>query len=169
MSTTSLGFRYPSSLDPIRPYEHIQNLATDVNGSLLGRNPIQADAGLSANYTFTGSMTDLPGCLISINMPTAGLAAYMVSWSGDVQLMTAGNVTGSIHLMVDGVQVGRPAVWNPGNVAAGARNSPASSATGVLVGTGTHTFKLQALGAISSGVLRLNAVNTGLSVLVLPY
>lgn len=169
MPTTSLGFRYPSSTDDVRPYEDIQFLATDVNGSLIGRNPLQADAGLSSNYTLTGTMTDLPGCSVTINVATAGLAAYMVSWSGDCQLVTAGSLTGSIHLMVDGVQVGRPAVWNPGNVIAGARNSPASSAAGILTGSGNHVIKLQAMASITSGSLRLNAVNTGLSVLVLPY
>lgn len=41
MPTTSLGIRYPASTDNYRPHTDMQNLATDVDGLLVGEGPIQ--------------------------------------------------------------------------------------------------------------------------------
>lgn len=174
MPTTSLGLRYPTSTGNVRPYEDIQNLAQDVNAILVGRTPVQANSALTALVTLPGSPTDLVGTSITVNLTTAN-AVYLAAWTMAGQLMSNGNVTGIVTLMVDGATASPQAIWNPANVVAASgspRGGQGQQVSGILSGAGNHTFKLQ--GSISrptgtTGDIRLDNLHTCLSVLVLPY
>ena len=171
MPTTGLGFTYPASTGHARIWEHVQTLAEDVNDVVSNRTPLQGQGALSSLYTLTATQTDLAGTSITINVPTAN-AVYLASWTMSAQLMTAGNISAICQLMVDGVAQAPQAIWNPGNVAAGARGGQGEQVSGVVSGSGNHIFKLQAARVFPSGTtgdIRLDNIHTCLSVLVFPY
>lgn len=171
MPTTSLGLRYPSSTDDVRPYEDIQFLATDVDTALTQRAPIAETVALSSQYTLTASVADLPGCTITKTTPRANCVA-LITWMADCQLFTLGTASlmAVINAMVDGVDQAAPqSVWGPGNqsVQTNTRGTTAGSMVVVLASAGSHTFKLRAAKASASGDIKLNTQATSMTVVIL--
>lgn len=167
MGTTFLGVRYPESTSHTRLWEHIKAVADDATTLVAARGHFKGSAALAGTFTVPAAMADVTGVTLNIGTTYAN-ATWLAWWTADFQLITAGNYTGVCQLVVDGVAASEQALWNPGNVTAGARATVGQSAAGTLGGVGTHTWKLQAgaaAGATGSG--RLNGLHTKLTVLVL--
>lgn len=129
---------------------------------------LRSSASLTTAYTLTTSMADLTGATLTVTTPYAN-AAYLALWTADYTLLTAGSLTGVVQLVVDGTAVTQPqAIWNPANVAAGARATVMQSTSGSLATAGSHTFRLQGSYVGASGSLRLNAGHTQLTVVIFP-
>ncbi|WP_420124384.1 hypothetical protein [Nakamurella sp.] len=174
MPDTSLGITYPASTAHTRLWEHLQELAADVNAILVNRTPLRGDGALSSLYTLTATMADLAGATVTINVPTAS-AVFLARWTMAGQLMTAGNISAVSQLLVDNVAQTPQCIWNPANVTAATgspRGGQSQQVSGTVSGAGNHIFKLQAQRVFptgSSGDIRLDNIHTNLSVLVLPY
>lgn len=171
MPTTSLGITYPASTGHARIWEHIETAADDVNDILVNRTPLYGQGALSSLYTLTNTQTDLAGTSFTINVPTSN-AVFFAKFKMAATLVTAGNITAVCQLLIDGVAQSPQAIWNPGNVVAGARGGDDNQLAGALSGSGNHTFKLQAARVFPAGTtgdIRLDNIHTCLSVLVFPY
>lgn len=140
-------------------------------------NPVAFQLQLAANYTLTGSATDLtltnvtPGFAAgttSVVVPAGGMTGLAV-WQGDFQLTASGAVTvATLDLVIDGsVPTGAPeALFDPGNVT-DARATP-SAAWPFTLTAGTHSFGLRAAVAPSVTNVRLGLKHTALSILLHP-
>lgn len=139
-------------------------------------NPAAFQLQLASDYTLTGSATGLsltnvtPGYAsgaTSFTVPSGGMTGLAV-YTGYFHLTTAGTITfATLDLMIDGAWVGPEVVWNPANVAAGARVT-ASQSWPFALAAGSHSFGLRAAVTLSSGQVRLLATHTNLSILLHP-
>ncbi|MEV5211319.1 hypothetical protein AB0K35_27985 [Micromonospora sp. NPDC053740] len=171
-TTSVYGLPYQTTGDAPNGPVLGQQLAEAVEALLLAKQPIQATATLSSQYTLTTTTTDLSGCTITKNVPRASAVA-LLTWTADCVLTSAGTASllAVVNVMVDGVDQAFPqSVWGPGNLAvqANSRGTTSGSMTVVLSGSGNHTFKLRAAAASATGQIKLNAQHTSLSVVIFP-
>ncbi|MGW3619492.1 hypothetical protein [Micromonospora arida] len=171
-STPINGFPYQGLLDPPHGPNLGKDLAEAVEAALDARKPQGATVTLSSLYNLTTTLTDLPGCTITFST-SLGRARVLINFTADCLLVTANTTTlAVVNASVDGVDQPPQAVWGPGNMSAGAgtRQTTSNSLTVIVTGTGNHTIKLRgALSNSAGGAIRLQAANTSLSALILPY
>lgn len=172
MPDTSLGITYPASTGHTRLWEWLQEMADDVNGIFVRRNPLYGRGKLSAPQALTNTVTDLAGCSVTINVPTPQAVAW-VQMAMDCTLITAGTAStlAVLNAMVDGVVQADPQpVWGPGNWAAqaNARGTVGAGFPVLLSGSGNHVIKAQAAKP-STGAITAAANHTYVSVLALPF
>lgn len=171
-TTPTFGLPYQTSGDAPNGPALGQQLAQAVEDLLVAKQPIQATAVLSSQYTLTSTITDLSGCTIVKSIPRSSAVA-LLTWTADCVLVGAGSASlfAVVNVNVDGVDQPFPqSVWGSGNMSAQAntRGTTSGAMTLVLSGSGNHTFKLRAAKASATGDLRLNAQHTQLTVLILP-
>ncbi|RAO26461.1 hypothetical protein PSN13_06489 [Micromonospora saelicesensis] len=170
-STSIYGFRYLEPEDPPDIAGGLQNLGQDVEDELALRAPSVNTAALSSLYTLTDTVSNLPGCVINVTTPRAGAVA-LITWTADCVLTTAGSasLTAVTNVSIDNVDQPYPQpVWGPGNQAVQANTrGTVSAAMLATLGAGAHAFRLRGAASSSTGQIKLNALLTQLSVLILP-
>ncbi|TDC81911.1 hypothetical protein E1193_13495 [Micromonospora sp. KC606] len=141
-------------------------------------NPAAFQLQLGSLYNLTSTPTDLtltnvtPGYAsgaTSYTVPEGGMVGVAV-WSGDFQLTTAGTITACVlELTIGGLAVSTApqVIWDPENIAAGARVTLANSWP-LSLAAGSHSFGLRASMTSTSGAVRLNQRHTALSILLHP-
>lgn len=137
--------------------------ATFTAGKLLTDS--QRSACTLAYSPTTTTPTELTGTRIQVTTTRAG-ATWEADWTADCDLTTAGAVTVVTQLKVDSAAQPPQAVWNPANVAVGARLPAGQGWGGTFAAPGTHDLWLESYRAAGAGVGRVNALHTTLRVRV---
>lgn len=163
-TTSNYGLPYQTSGDAPNGPVLGQQLAEAVDALLTAKQPLIGTAALASAYTFTGSMSDMPGASVTLSVPRSGAKA-LIYWATDFQLQSTGSVTAYTLIAINGVEQPQNAVWNPANVAAGARCTVGNSFTTTLGGVGSYTFKMRGTGSALAKALN---IHTQVSVLVFP-
>jgi hypothetical protein len=120
-------------------------------------------ARASATRNCNAVAQDITGASVVLTPKRAG-GIWVAVWQADFQSIATGATTALVQLMANGVQSGTQAIWNPSNVAAGARVTAIGFASGsISSATADTTLKLQALrGAGADNVIQANTSHTGL-------
>lgn len=140
-------------------------------------NPASFQLQLSGQYTLTATPTDLsltnatPGyapTATSYTVPEGGMVG-MAMWTADFTLITAGAVTAAtVDIVIDGaIPASAPqAIWDPGNITDGRLTVPGSWPFALTAGV--HSFGLRASIVATTGVVRLAARHTNVSIWLHP-
>lgn len=133
----------------------------------LSQGKILSDSGetrTTAGYTPTTIVpTDLTGGSVSVVTRRAS-AKWEADWTADMMSTLAGAFTNVVNLDINGTTGFPQAIWNPANVAIGARATVGQSYGGILGGAGFYTFKLQGSRQSGAGQGIINASHTTLNV-----
>lgn len=145
---------------------------------MLNGEPVSADewnrrmrvlvetAVCSSALALTATITDVPGCSVTIETEAAN-AVYIAYGVFDMEQLAASTTTIAVGILdVDGTDDTRQAIFQ--GLADNSRATVAQVWTGVLASAGSHTFKLQGQRAGGAdGVKRVNNVHTSITVHVM--
>jgi hypothetical protein len=145
MGTTSRGYRYPESTDHTRLWEHIENLADDIDADVkvpLSGFGQRKQANATSALSLSTTLTDVPGCSVSVTV--AGANAYVICHAA-VQFNCISANSGhyaQCSLVVDGTaQASQGTIKSDMNAAP--TDGHRSYVWEVGLTAGTHTIKLQ--------------------------